>query len=336
VAYETWGELNAARDNAIFVCAGISASSHVRSNAGNPEHGWWEEVVGPGLAIDTNRFFVLSANWLGSCFGTTGPASVNPRTGKRYGLEFPSLTLHDLGRSVMRLLDGLGIERLLASVGNSLGGMVVLAMGVDFPARAGRIASISATGWTRPGARAIRYLQRACVLLDPAFQDGQYDPTRPLKGLSVARQIGFTTYRSASEWNERFDDRGEASQGQFGVDTLVERYLDAQGTRFAEHYDPCTYLYLSKAMDIFDLRGREGGGREGTLREGLNNLRYPTLVVGVDSDLLMTFNEQKEIADAVAGKNPANRWLLLSSLYGHDAFLKEPAQFSGPIREFLA
>ncbi|MGH7161836.1 MAG: homoserine O-acetyltransferase MetX [Planctomycetota bacterium] len=331
VAYETWGGLNAARDNAVFVCAGISASSHVRSNAGNPARGYWEEMVGPGLAIDTDRFFVVAASWLGGCSGTTGPSSADPRTGKPYALSFPILTLHDLGASAMRLLEGLGVARLHASVGSSLGGMVVLAMAVDFAEKAGRIASLSGTAWTRAGALAIRYLQRACILLDPEFRGGSYPAGGgPRRGLSLARQLGFTTYRSVAEWNERFGRERRPGPPAFTADYAVETYLEHQGKAFAERYDPDTYLYLSKAMDLFDLR-RPGG----TLREGLDALRERVLVIGVDSDLLMPIDEQEELFDAVRGNHPRNRYVRVSSLYGHDAFLKETALFTPPLGEFL-
>jgi homoserine O-acetyltransferase len=331
IAYETWGALDRSRSNAVFVGAGISASSHVRSHPGNPDPGYWEEMTGPGLAIDTDRFFVVSCNWLGGCFGTTGPASTDPRTGRPYGRHFPMLTLHDLGASVMRLLDGLGVPRLHATIGSSLGAMVSLAMGVDFPERAGRIASLSGTAWTRPGALAIRYLQRACVLLDPAYGDGGYgDAARPTAGLSIARQIGFTTYRSVAEWDERFRRERDPGPHSFGADFAVERYLLHQGAKFAERYDANSYLYLSKAMDLFDLRG-EGG----SLRKGLSALRAPSLVVGVDSDLLMPLEEQKEVAEALAGNHPGNRFVPLSSVYGHDAFLKETALFTPLLEEFL-
>ncbi len=328
IAYETWGTLGRERDNAVFVSAGISADAHVRSNDGNPAPGWWEEMVGPGLAVDTGRFFAFSTNWLGSCFGTTGPASRDPATGRAYGPRFPMITLHDLGASVVRLMDALGIERLHAAVGNSLGAMVVLAMAVDFPERAGRILHLSGTAWTRPGALAIRYLQRASVMLDPAWRGGDYyeGGGGPVTGLAVARQIGFTTYRSVAEWNERFERRRETGPHRFDADYEVETYLRHQGTKFAENYDPNSYLYLSKAMDLFDLRGEDG-----TLAAGLRAVGEPVLVVGIDSDLLMPIEEQEEIASAV----PGSTFVRLSSIYGHDAFLKETALFTPPVRDFL-
>jgi len=321
IAYETWGTLDAKRSNALFVCAGISASSHVRAGAQNPEPGYWDEMVGPGLAVDTDRFFVFSVNWLGGCFGTTGPSSLDPRTGRPYALGFPTITMHDLGASAMRLAGALGIDRLHACVGSSLGGMVVLAMAVDFGARAGRIASLSGTAWTRPGALAIRYLQRRCVMLDPAWNGGDYHGGRggAIDGVSIARQIGFTTYRSMGEWDERFGRQRPPGPPRFDVDYEVERYLDHQGRKFAERYDANTYLYLSKAMDLFDVR------------EELRSVRAPALVVGIDSDLLMPIEEQREVAAAIGGA----RFLELSSIYGHDAFLKETALFTPPLKEFL-
>lgn len=321
IAYETWGRLDADASNAVFVSAGISASSHVRAGEDNPEPGYWDAMVGPGLAIDTDRFFVFSVNWLGGCFGTTGPASIDPRTGTRYGLSFPIVTMHDLGASAMRLAEALGVRRLHACVGSSLGAMVVLAMAIDFGERAGRIASLSGTAWTRPGALAIRYLQRRCVMLDPRWNGGRYveGGGGPVDGVSIARQIGFTTYRSMGEWDERFGRGRPPGPPDFAADYDVERYLDHQGLKFAERFDANSYLYLSKAMDLFDVR------------EAMRAIRQPMLVVGVDSDLLMPIEEQKEIADAV----PGARFVKLASIYGHDAFLKETALFTPPLKEFL-
>ncbi len=331
IAYETWGRLNAKRDNAVLVAAGISASSHVRAGELNAEPGYWDEMVGPGRAIDTDRFFVVSGAWLGGCFGTTGPSSPRPGSGTPYGPDFPMLTLHDLAASLLRLLDALGIERLHACVGSSLGAMVVLALAADAPGRSGRVLCISGTGWTRPGALAIRYLQRSCILLDPAFQGGRYPGGRgPKTGLAIARQLGFTTYRSPGEWNERFGRARPEGPHGYLADFDVDRYLDYQGTKFAEGYDANTYLVLSKAMDLFDLRGGDG-----TLRSGLAAVSEPVLVIGIDSDLLMPIEEQEEIAAAVAGRNGGTQFRRFSSLYGHDAFLKEFTLFTPPMRQFL-
>ncbi|KAK4156782.1 homoserine O-acetyltransferase [Chaetomidium leptoderma] len=256
IAYETWGQLNADRSNAILLHTGLSASSHAHSTPENPQPGWWEKFIGPGLALDTNKYFVICTNIIGGCFGSTGPSSIDPSDGKRYATRFPILTIQDMVRAQFRLLDHLGVGKLHASVGSSMGGMQSLAAGVEFPARVGRIVSISACARSHPYSIAMRYVQRRAILNDPHWNRGfYYGRVPPHVGMKLAREIATITYRSGPEWEQRFGRRrADASKPPaLCPDFLVETYLDHAGEKFCLTYDPNSLIYVSKAMDLFDL-----------------------------------------------------------------------------------
>ncbi|KAK3897792.1 homoserine O-acetyltransferase [Staphylotrichum tortipilum] len=259
IAYETWGQMNHDRSNVVLLHTGLSASSHAHSTPENPQPGWWEKFIGPGLALDTNKYFVICTNVLGGCFGSTGPSSIDPSDGKRYATRFPILTMQDMVRAQFRLLDHLGVDVLHASVGSSMGGMQSLAAGVEFPARVGRIVSISACARSHPYSIAMRYVQRRAILNDPNWNRGfYYGRVPPHVGMKLAREIATITYRSGPEWEQRFGRRrADASKPPaLCPDFLVETYLDHAGEKFCLTYDPNSLLYVSKAMDLFDL-GRE-------------------------------------------------------------------------------
>ncbi|EFX01866.1 homoserine O-acetyltransferase [Grosmannia clavigera kw1407] len=260
IAYETWGRLAADRSNAVLLHTGLSASSHARSSELNPAPGWWERFIGPGpgFALDTTRFFVICTNVLGGCYGSTGPSSIDPADGQRYATRFPILTLEDMVRAQFRLLDGLGIDRLHASVGASMGGMQSLAAGVLFPDRVGRIVSISGCARSHPYSIAMRHTQRQVLMMDPHWNRGfyyGYDRVPPHAGMKLARQIATVTYRSGPEWELRFGRRRADSRKPPALcpDFLIETYLDHAGEKFCLTYDPNSLLYVSKAMDLFDL-----------------------------------------------------------------------------------
>jgi homoserine O-acetyltransferase len=256
VAYETWGELNAEKSNAILLHTGLSASSHAHSTASNPKPGWWEKFIGPGLPLDTNKYHIICTNVLGGCYGSTGPSSVDPSDGKRYATRFPILTLDDMVRAQFRLLDGLGIKKLAASVGSSMGGMQSLAAGVLFPERVDKIVSISGCARSHPYSIAMRHTQRQVLMMDPNWARGfYYDAIPPHSGMKLAREIATVTYRSGPEWEMRFGrQRADPSkQPALCPDFLIETYLDHAGEKFCLEYDPNSLLYVSKAMDLFDL-----------------------------------------------------------------------------------
>lgn len=256
IAYETWGTLNADRSNAILLHTGLSASSHARSTEANPAPGWWEKFIGPGKALDTDKYFVLCTNVIGGCYGSTGPSSVDPADGAVYATRFPILTMEDMVRAQFRLLDRLGIDKLYASVGSSMGGMLSLASGVLFPERVGRIVSISGCARSHPYSIAMRHTQRQVLMMDPNWNRGfYYGRVPPHAGMKLAREIATVTYRSGPEWEQRFARRraDPTKPPALCPDFLIETYLDHAGEKFCLTYDPNSLLYVSKAMDLFDL-----------------------------------------------------------------------------------
>ncbi|KAJ1969436.1 homoserine O-acetyltransferase [Dispira parvispora] len=256
LAYETWGQLNATRDNAILLHTGLSASSHAKSHPANESPGWWEKFIGPGRAIDTNQFFVICTNVLGGCYGSTGPSSIDPRTDKPYATAFPMLSIHDMVRAQFYLLDHLNITKLHASVGASMGGMQSLVAGAMYPQRVARLVSISACARSHPYSIAMRHVQRQVLMSDPHWRKGYYyDHIPPHAGMKLAREIATISYRSGPEWERRFGRQRvkPESAPEFCPDFLIETYLDRQGERFCLEYDPNSLLYISKAMDLFDM-----------------------------------------------------------------------------------
>jgi homoserine O-acetyltransferase len=258
IAYETWGALNADKSNAILLHTGLSASSHAHSTEMNPKPGWWEKFIGPGRPLDTDKYHIICTNVIGGCYGSTGPSSIDPSNGKRYATRFPILTMQDMVRSQFRLLDDLGIHKLFASVGASMGGMQSLAAGTLFPDRVGKIVSISGCARSHPYSIAMRHTQRQVLMMDPNWNRGfYYDPGRipPHSGMKLAREIATVTYRSGPEWENRFGrQRADPSkQPALCPDFLIETYLDHAGEKFSLEYDPNSLLYVSKAMDMFDL-----------------------------------------------------------------------------------
>ena len=341
VAYETWGALNDARDNAILLFTGLSPSAHAASSATDPTPGWWERMVGPGKAIDTDRYFVVCVNSLGSCFGSSGPASINPDTGLPYRLEFPDLSVEDIARGGFETVKALKIERLSAIIGASLGGMVVLAFAAQFPGVARRVVSISGSPAASAFAIALRSLQRDAILTDADWQEGQYaGETRPVTGMRLARKLGTITYRSAAEWKHRFGRRPAAlrdsvkldGRAHFRAEFAVQDYLNAQADKFVSVFDPNCYLYLSRAMDRFDLSAHGGSAAAALKRASAES----ALVIGVESDILFTISEQNAIADAFESAGTRTEFVPLASLEGHDAFLVDIEPFAAAIGRFLA
>jgi homoserine O-acetyltransferase len=338
LAYETWGTLSAARDNAVLILTGLSPSAHAASSASDPEPGWWEEMVGPGKPIDTTRWFVICVNTLGSCKGSSGPASIDPDTGEAYRLDFPELSLEDAANASHQLVQGLGIERLACLVGNSMGGMTALAYLVLHPGSTRAHISISTAAQAQPFAIAIRSLQREAIRLDPNWNQGHYDERRyPEAGMSIARKLGVITYRSAMEWVGRFArirlDSEQREDDPFGAEFQVESYLVGHARRFVRSFDPNCYLYLSRASDWFDIA--EYG--HGSVNAALAGIRLErALVIGVSTDILFPLSQQEEVAEGLRGGGAKVEFAALDSPQGHDAFLVDIAGFGGVIAPFLA
>ena len=344
VAYETWGTLSPARDNALLIVTGLSPDAHAASNDANPEAGWWEAMVGPGKAIDTDRWFVICSNALGSCKGSSGPASANPDTGEPYRLDFPELSIEDGAEAAAHLVRTLGVDQLACVVGNSMGGMVSLAMLARHPGIARTHINISGAAKALPFSIAIRSLQREAIRLDPNWNNGCYDDTSyPESGMRMARKLGVITYRSALEWDGRFGrvrlDSDRADDDPFGLEFEVESYLEAHARRFVRRFDPNCYLYLSRSMDWFDLgdhcAGRCGDAETDT-RAGLAAIRIEkALAIGAETDILFPLQQQREIAEGLRAGGADASFLPLPSPQGHDAFLVDFDRFAPAVRGFL-
>jgi homoserine O-acetyltransferase/O-succinyltransferase len=335
IAYETWGRLNAARDNALLLFTGLSPSAHAASSPEDPREGWWQRMVGPGLAIDTDQLFVVCVNSLGSCFGSTGPAATDHATGRPYRLTFPDLSVEDIARGGYEVVRSLGIHRVDTVMGPSLGGMVVLAYAALFPGAARRLVSISGTLAASPFAIALRSIQREAITGDLDWRHGNYTADRPPRtGMSLARKLGTVTYRSAAEWQQRFDRQPARPDfehnGPFTAEFAVQGYLESQARRWVNAFDANCYLYLSRAMDRFDL-GAHGDPAAVLAKAGLEQ----ALVIGVESDLLFSIAEQRAAAQALEAGGAATRFTPLQCIEGHDSFLLDIESFGRELRNFF-
>jgi homoserine O-acetyltransferase len=298
-------------------------------------------MLGPGKAIDTNHYFVVCVNSLGSCFGSSGPASIDPSTGLAYRLDVPDLSIEDIARGGYETIRSLGIDKLSAVIGASLGGMAVLAFATQFSGVARRVISISGSPAAMPFAIALRSTQRDAILTDPDWQDGQYTgDVRPLTGMRLARKLGTLTYRSAAEWKHRFGRRPASDRhyevlspgrAHFPAEFAVQDYLNAQADKFVSVFDPNCYLYLSRAIDRFDLAAHGGSPTQALKRAAVER----ALVIGVESDILFTIKEQEAVAHAFEVAGTATEFVPLASLEGHDAFLVDIEPFAAAIGRFL-
>jgi len=359
VAYETYGSLSPARDNVILVCHALSGDAHAAGMARTPAAestrdgfgaeerdqsagrglGWWDGMIGPGKAFDTSRYFVVSTNLLGGCRGTTGPGSVNPATGRPYGADFPVVTVADMVRTQRALLDQLGITRLAAVAGGSLGGMQALEWGVRYPDQVDAVIAIASTHALQPQGVAWNAIARSAIMADPAWQQGQYYETgqAPAAGMGVARMVGHMTYLSAESMAAKFGRRL-----QFADDiryTLrepefeIESYLRHQAEAFVRRFDANTYLYISRALTYFDLARQYGGG---SLVEALRPLRARTLLIAFSSDWLYPPACSADLAEALRSLGRPVESHVIEAPYGHDCFLLEEARQTPMIQAFLA
>jgi homoserine O-acetyltransferase/O-succinyltransferase len=342
VAYETWGTLNAARDNAVLVLTGLSPSAHMTSCDEDPAPGWWQDMAGPGKAIDTSRWFVICVNSLGSDKGSTCPASIDPASGEPYRLTFPELALEDVANAAHAVVGHLGIDQLACLIGCSMGGMSALAYMLLHPGSVRAHISVDTAPQAQPFAIAIRSLQREAIRLDPQFNDGRYDihategGCYPDLGMSIARKLGVITYRSAMEWNGRFArirlDPEQREDEPFGREFQVESYLEGHAQRFVRNFDPNSYLYLSRASDWFDIA--EYG--HGSVLEGLKRIRVEqAMVIGVSTDILFPLQQQEQIAEGLEAAGAEVEFVALDSPQGHDAFLVDIENYSRAIGGFL-
>lgn len=336
ITCETWGEPKA--DNLILLFTGLSPSAHAASSPADRSDGWWEGMIGPGRPLDTGRWFVVCVNSLGSCFGSTGPASINPANGLPYRLDFPALSVEDIARGAHAALAMLALPAPRVVMGASLGGMSALAFALEFPDAAPALALISSAVHARPFAIAIRSMQREAIRSDPAWAGGHYASGHgPVAGMRLARKIGMLSYRSPEEWRERFgrirvNPGAPGAVASFGVEFQVESYLEAHAERFVGGFDANCYLYLSRAMDLFD--AAEHG--DGSLEAAFSRLRAQrALVIGVESDILFPSDQQRELAFLLLQSGAETTEKMLPSPHGHDSFLVDLDRFGTVIGEFL-
>ena len=341
IAYETWGTLNENATNAILICHAWTGDSHVSGSAedGHPTPGWWEGVVGPGKAIDTNKWFVVCSNVIGGCQGSTGPATAHPEDGQLYGPRFPVITVRDMVRAQVRLTDMLGIRAWHSVVGGSMGGMQVLEWAVTFPDRVKTIIPIATCAQATAQQIAWGAIGRRAIRLDPKWRNGEYYDAAigegPWEGLAIARMISQVTFRSDNVFTERFgralvdmdaDYNGLGLWDRFEV----EGYLDHHGDRLIRRFDTNSYLIIGKAMDLHDIaRGR------GTLDNAMSRIKAPTLVMGISSDILYPTYQQKQIHSILFEKGVDSTYVEIDSPHGHDAFLINFDQVGAPIEAFL-
>ena len=333
VAYETYGVLNETKTNAVLVLHALSGDAHAAGlHEGETDPGWWDSMIGPGKAFDTNKYFVICSNVLGGCKGTTGPASINPKTNKPYGLEFPIITVGDIVKCQKKLIDHLGIEKLLSVVGGSMGGMQVLSWLVDYPDNIFSAIPIATAARHSPQQIAFNEVGRQAIMGDSHWKSGDYyESTPPAKGLAVARMIGHITYMSDTSMAEKFGRQktGDTQPFRFTADFEVEGYLRYRGDNFVKRFDANSYLYLTKAMDNFD------ASRNRPLREAFRGAKVKVLVVAFKSDWLYPAYQSKEIAKACKLSGTEATYCEVDSTYGHDAFLLEVTEETHLISHFL-
>lgn len=338
LAYETYGELNAARSNAVLVCHALNASHHVAGFYEDEKEknvGWWDNLVGPGKPLDTRRFFVIGSNYLGSCFGSTGPASLNPATGRPWGADFPVVTVEDWVEAQARLADRLGIERFAAVMGGSLGAMQALQWTLSYPERVRHALVIAAAPKLSAQNIAFNEVARQAIINDPDFHGGHYyeKGVVPARGLRIARMIGHITYLSNEAMMEKFGRllRRGALGFDFDVDFEVESYLRYQGDKFSTYFDANTYLRITKALDYFDPAADFGGD----LTRALARARAAFLVVSFKSDWRFAPARSREIVRALLDNRRIASYLEIDAPGGHDAFLLEDPRYHGALRAYF-
>jgi homoserine O-acetyltransferase/O-succinyltransferase len=335
VAYETYGTLNSERTNAILMLHAFSGDAHaagISKQTGEP--GWWSSMIGPGLGFDTDRYFIISSNVLGGCRGTTGPSSIDPETGRPYALSFPVITIGDMVRLQKLLIDRLGIARLLAVAGGSMGGMQVLEWAVAYPDSVAAAIPIATTSRHSAQQIAFNEVGRQSIMADPDWNEGNYyEGKPPARGLAVARMVGHITYMSDTSMRNKFGRRlrdKDAFGFDFSVDFEVESYLRYRGSQFVNRFDANSYLYITKAMDYFDLSAGYP-----SLSAAFDRTRARFLVLSYTSDWLYPTYQSLETVSALRGRNVDVAFCELNSSYGHDAFLLETKEQSEMVRGFL-
>lgn len=334
---ETYGTLNADKSNAVLICHALNASHHVAGVYADDDAnvGWWNNMVGPGKPVDTGKFFVIGVNNLGSCFGSTGPASINPASGKPYGKDFPVVTVEDWVNAQARLCDALGIEKLAAVMGGSLGGMQAMSWATQYPQRVAHCVVIASTPKLSAQNIAFNDVARQAILTDPDFHGGDYyaHGVVPKRGLRVARMIGHITYLSGDDMAEKFG-RALKNDGlgfNFGTDFQVESYLRYQGEKFSTYFDANTYLLITKALDYYDPAGEHGGD----LARALESAQAKFFVTSFSTDWRFSPERSREIVKALLHNHKEVTYCEIDAPHGHDAFLLDDARYHGAVRAYF-
>ena len=334
LAYETYGELNQQKSNAVLVVHALSGDAHVaRLHEGDPNPGWWDNMVGPGKGLDTNKYFAICSNVIGGCKGSTGPSSINPKTGQTYGLDFPIITIGDMVNAQRHLIDHLGIEKLLTVIGGSMGGMEVLQWMVAYPDRVRSAIPIATTMKHTPQQIAFNEVGRQAIMADSNWKRGHYyGGAVPAKGLAVARMIGHITYMSDASMVEKFGRRVRADREpfKFAAEFEVEGYLRYRGDNFVKRFDANSYLYITKAIDYFNLLNGH------SLSDIFKGLKAKVLVIAFKSDWLYPAYQSQEIVKALKLAGVDASYCEINSSYGHDAFLLEIEEETHLIKHFLS
>ena len=333
LAYETYGKLNSEKSNAILIHHALTGDAHAAGfHPGDKDPGWWDNMIGPGKAFDTEHYFIICSNVLGGCKGSTGPASINPITGRPYGLQFPVITIKDMVNAQRHLIDYLGIDKLLTVVGGSMGGMQALQWVVSYPDRVQSVIPVATTANHSPQQIAFNEVGRQAIMADPNWNEGNYyGKDLPAKGLSVARMVGHITYMSDVSMSEKFGRKFKNTKQpfKFSPEFEVEGYLQYRGDNFIKRFDPNSYLYITKAIDYFDLSNGTG------LREVFKGITAPFLIIAFKSDWLYPAYQSQEIARACKLAGIDAIYCELNSNYGHDAFLVEVDEQAHLIKYFL-
>ncbi len=338
LAYETYGRLNSDRSNAILILHALSGSAHAAGyhNIEDEKPGWWDDCIGPGKAFDTNRFFVICSNVLGSCYGSSGPLSINPLTGKPYGLNFPMVTIGDMARAQLKLVDHLGIDQLLCVAGGSMGGMQALEWAAHYPNRIKAAIPLATTARHSPMLIAFSEVGRQAIYADPAWNGGDYydQEQKPDAGLAIARMVGHITYLSEEAMHQKFGRRLQDLERygyEFQTEFAVESYLKYNGNNFTRRFDANSYLYVTKALDYFDLSAGTGSLAAAFAHSAA--VKY--LAVSFTSDWLYPSYHSKELVSALTAAGADVTYLDIQSTWGHDAFLLEVDTMTKLIRSFL-
>jgi len=335
LAYETYGQLNAERSNAILVTHAWTGNAHAAGRHADDDRkaGWWDDMIGPGKVLDTSRYYVICSNVIGSCGGSTGPTSKNPRTGRPYNLSFPVIMVRDMVRAQKRLIDHLGLRTLVTVIGGSMGAMQALEWGVLYPEVVRSVIPIAGTGRTSPMAIALNALARQAIFNDPLWKKGNYRPEHPpADGLALGRAIGHISFLSNASMHLKFGRRFSARDGMFDFfgQFEVERYLEYNGRAFIDRFDTNAFLYLAKALDLYDVAWNFE-----SRQQALERIRCPSLWFAFSSDWLYPPHEAEEVIDILRGLGKPVEYHLIQSDYGHDSFLVEPEKFTHFITGFL-